>query len=108
MTNWSEIEVIFNEALLVDAGERAGFLDKACAGNDELRAEIESLLNSMNDAQSFLERPPVLETTITDPQPSLADGQQISHYKIVSHIATGGMGEIYLAEDQKLRRRVAL
>ncbi len=38
----------------------------------------------------------------------LKDGQCISHYKIISHIASGGMGEVYLAEDQKLHRRVGL
>lgn len=108
MTHWNEIEKVFNEALLVETGARAVFLDGACAGDAALRAEVESLLASMNEAESFLEHPPVPEVTISDHGPRLSVGQPVSHYKIVSHIATGGMGEVYLAEDQKLRRKVAL
>ena len=108
VNNWNEVKEIIHEALRIDVGARAEYLDNACHGNVDLRTEVESLLSSMIDAHSFLEQPAVGDATTIGNNSRLNIGEQISHYKIVSHIASGGMGEVYLAEDQNLRRKVAL
>ena len=107
-TEWQNVREIFFEALRVDAGERSRYLDDACGDNTELRAEVESLLSSVDESKSFLEQPAAANATTIGPDSQLGIGQKISHYKIVSHLASGGMGEVYLAEDQNLRRKVAL
>lgn len=108
-TDWKRIKDVFHEALRFEAGEqRTTFLDRACGDNTQMRIEVVSLLNSLEEAQDFLERPAITSPSVAHGAPRLGDGQQLSHYKIVSHVATGGMGEVYLAEDQKLRRKVAL
>lgn len=106
--HWNQVKEIFHDALRREPGERDGFLDEACTGNIDLRIEVESLLISLAEAENFLEQP-----LIGEPGPEfntwrLTEGQEVSHYKVISPLATGGMGEIYLAEDQKLHRRVAL
>lgn len=107
-TDWKRIKNVFHEALRFEAGERESFLERECGQDLEMRIEVESLLLSLNEAKDFLEQPPIGLPPTPIGHTVLLPGQQISHYKIVSHIATGGMGEIYLAEDQKLRRKVAL
>lgn len=106
--NWDQVKDIFNDALRRDAGERGAFLSNACGTDIDLRIEVESLLIAFDGGKSFLETPIVGEI----PQPNsawrLKDDQVISHYRIISPIASGAMGEVYLAEDEQLRRRVAL
>ena len=105
---WRQVRKIFNEALRHDAGERDVFLDSACAGDIDLRIEVESLLISLADARTFLEQPLISESGGKFETWQLSEGQTLSHYRIISPIATGGMGEVYLAEDEKLHRQVAL
>ena len=107
-TEWQIVKEIFYKALSFDAEARDQYLDDACRDNVELRAEVESLLGSMGKAESFLEKPAAADATTIVSDSHLKTGQQISHYKIVSHLASGGMGEVYLAEDQSLPRKVAL
>jgi serine/threonine protein kinase len=108
-TDWKRIKGVFHEALRLEAGaQRKHFLDRECGQDLAMRIEVESLINSLAEAKNFLEKPAITDPASRGSSPVLGDGQQISHYKIVSHIATGGMGEVYLAEDLKLRRKVAL
>lgn len=106
--NWQQVKNTFHDALRLESGERGPFLDKACNGDIDFRIEIESLLISLTEAKNFLEQPIIGETPKPDSEWRLKDGEIISHYRIVSPIASGGMGEVYLAEDEKLGRRVAL
>src|SRR5580765_1139604 len=105
--NWKKAKELFDEALRQNAADRSQFLDIACAGDTQLKADIESLLSSHDRSESFLEIPAIVPTT-GGVSWRLANGSRLSHFKIVEPIAAGGMGEVYLAEDEKLRRRVAL
>ena len=106
--NWQQVKDTFHDALRLDSGERDRFLDKACGDDIEFRIEVESLLISLAEAKSFLEQPVIGEVSQPKSAWQLKNGQAISHYRIVSPIASGGMGEVYLAEDEQLRRNVAL
>jgi hypothetical protein len=80
-TEWKIVKGIFYEALRLEAGARSQYLDDACRGNIELRAEVESLLSSMDESKSFLEEPAVGDATTIGYNSQLRSGQQISHYK---------------------------
>lgn len=101
-----KVEDIFNAALELPADRCAGFLHEACGDDAELREEIESLLASHKE--DFLEEN-VSEKVLELICGSLPTGKIIKdRYKIIEMIAAGGMGEVYLAEDAKMKRKVAL
>ncbi len=79
-------------------------------GDDELQREVESLLSSFDSANSFLQKPAVGEVAdvVVGTNNHLPEGQRISHYEIIRQIGAGGMGEVYLAKDINLNRKVAL
>ncbi|MEN3326977.1 MAG: eukaryotic-like serine/threonine-protein kinase [Acidobacteriota bacterium] len=103
--SWQRVKEIFDGALERQGDERATFLDRACDGDAEVREEVESLLRSYEVAGSFMESPAVAHA---DLEQKLTPGQRIRHYQIVNLIGEGGMGEVYLANDTSLGRRVAL
>lgn len=107
-TNWIQVKKVFHEALRFQSEDRDRYLEGACGGDIDLRIEVESLLISLNEAKNFLEKPIISFGSSSEAKPTLADGEHISHYKIVRHLASGGMGEVYLAEDENLHRSVAL
>lgn len=74
----------------------------------DLRREVESLLKFNEDGGQFLEEPAIDIVIDSLLQTALKPDQRVGNYKIISHIGSGGMGEVYLAHDQKLNRRVAL
>src|SRR5438552_15770019 len=90
------------------AEQRSGFLDEACEEDVELRREVESLLKFNEDGDQFLEEPAIDIAVESLLQTSLKPDQRIGNYKVGSHIGSGGMGEVYLAHDEKLNRQVAL
>lgn len=108
---WQRIDAIFKEAIAREPQSRATFLTDACQGDTTLHDEIEQLLTAFNAAGSFLETP-VAESLGLDDKPkrtsALNAGQQLAHYQIVSELGAGGMGEVYLANDLKLDRPVAI
>ena len=97
-----EIRRILDEAIELSPDARSEYLDRACEGNNELRSEVEKLLESDDDN--------LVKRSILEPseQPQLTAGQTFSHYEIMRQIGSGGMGEVYLATDLKLDRKVAI
>jgi serine/threonine protein kinase/Tol biopolymer transport system component len=102
---WQQVKQIFEGALELHGAERDAFLTSACEGQNEVRAEVESLLRSYEVAGSFMEAPALAHAELDQ---KLTPGQRIKHYQIVNLIGEGGMGEVYLANDTTLGRRVAL
>ena len=109
--NWERVRKIFDEALQRQTPEeRQKFVQQACGRNKNLKAEVESLLASLDSADSFLETPAVIKVAgdIWAKESQFESGQILGHYEIREQIGAGGMGEVYLAWDTKLNRRVAI
>src|SRR5215510_5980098 len=107
---WRRIESLYYAALEHDASQRADFLIEAGAGNDELRREVESLLAAHEQAGGFMAAPAleIAARLIAEDQGQTMSGQTISHYQVLSLLGADGMGEVYLVEDTRLGRKVAL
>jgi serine/threonine protein kinase/Tol biopolymer transport system component len=106
---WQRVKEIFDGALERHSADRAAFLDRACDGDTDVREEVESLLRSYEVAGSFMEAPAVAQAADDlATEQKLTPGQRVKHYQIVNLIGEGGMGEVYLATDTILGRRIAL
>ncbi|MGA7458685.1 MAG: protein kinase [Candidatus Korobacteraceae bacterium] len=120
---WRHIEKLFHAALNYDPPAREEFLQQACGGDAELLKEVQSLVDSAEKPIDFVPQA-VFEVAqkvsaentemsaaaakVAPYRNPVAPGVELGHYKILSMIGAGGMGEVYLAQDTRLRRKVAI
>jgi serine/threonine protein kinase len=107
---FQQIDQLYQAALDQEAADRSKFISSACGDDAELRREVESLLKAHEQAGSFIAEPALRSAAklLAKDQKRSLIGATLAHYRIESILGAGGMGEVYLALDAKLNRKVAL
>jgi eukaryotic-like serine/threonine-protein kinase len=116
---WAEVEQLYHAALEHEPAARAAFLDAACAGDAELRREVAGLLAYDDPEASFIKAPALqiaaralavqpLSESQTKAETNSPEARQLGTYQLLELLGRGGMGEVHLALDTRLRRKVAV
>lgn len=105
--SWERGKQILAEAVEMPKSARESFIQSACADDNELAAELLELLGAADStSRDLLERSPAPRHL--DPLHDLQTGTRIGQYTIIDRLGRGGMGQVFLAADSELRRKVAL
>jgi len=96
---WRQVEELFHAAVERAPEARQAFLHETCGEDAELRRQVELLLSNEAQAGSFLEKPAMDDSTVTQPPAGSLLGRKLGPYQIVSPLGAGGMGEVYRARD---------
>jgi serine/threonine protein kinase/tetratricopeptide (TPR) repeat protein len=107
---YRQIDELFHSALDVAPADRPAFVRSVCNGDESLRQEVEALLASAKEEWRLMDEPVPEIANLFFPVPpqELTVGERLGHYNILSLLGTGGMGQVYLAEDSRLGRKIAL
>ena len=110
MTRLRNIETIYNDALTLQPGERAAFLDRVCSDDSDLRREVESLLAYAPQAETYMATSALqqaAESLAQDGKGTLV-ARTLGRYQLLSLVGRGGMAEVYCGVDSRLNRLVAV
>jgi serine/threonine protein kinase/Tfp pilus assembly protein PilF len=105
---WQQVQELFHAALERESGERSAFLDHACGNDESLRREVAWLISAHETEDHFIDSPGYEAARDVLANHHFEPGEMLAYYRIESALGSGGMGEVYLAEDTRLKRKVAL
>src|SRR5207247_932592 len=107
---WQQVKQIFQSAIERPPSERDGFISQACADDPDLRSQVRSLISSYDEADDSFQTVAVnvAAQMIFDDEAKSLLGRCIGPYEVTERIGRGGMGEVFLAQDSRLARKVAL
>src|SRR5262245_58463132 len=107
---WEFVKRIFYQALDLSRDERETFVREACADDEDARRELESLLDAHHRAGEFIVKPAfeAAAEAIAEKLDKVEPGRMLGHYEILETLGAGGMGAVYLAQDSRLGRKIAI
>jgi serine/threonine protein kinase/tetratricopeptide (TPR) repeat protein len=108
---WRQLESLFYRALELKAEERTAFVENCCVDDPELKSELQALLHSVDNTVDLVDQSihvAARQVTLASDRPAVLPGTHLSHYELGPMLGRGGMGQVYLANDTRLKRKVAV